>query len=182
MQFLRGTHLYLREVRVSDVNETYHRWLNDPEVTRWLETRYTPHSLDDIRAFVQRLDGSRDEVFLAICLLDQHRHIGNIKLGPINWIHRYGDISLLIGEKDCWGKGYAREAIQLICKFAFGTLNLRKVNAGCYATNIGSLRAFEKVGFRHEGTLKGQFQVDGKPIDHLLLGLLADERKDLMGP
>lgn len=177
MHFLRGVHVYLREVRLSDVNENYHRWLNDPEVTRFLEIRYTPHSLENIRTFVQRLDGNRDEVFMAICLDEEDRHIGNIKLGPINWVHRYGDISLLIGEKDCWGKGYAREAITLVCQFAFGTLNLRKVNAGCYAANLGSMRAFQKVGFHQEGTLRGQFQVDGKAVDHVLLGLLADEFK-----
>src|SRR3954447_25913603 len=100
MPFLTGPRLCLREVRRSDVNENYYHWLNDPEVTRYLETRYVPRSLENIRAFVEHLDGNRDEVFLAICLKDGDRHIGNIKLGPINWVHRYSDISLLIGEKD----------------------------------------------------------------------------------
>jgi ribosomal-protein-alanine N-acetyltransferase len=172
---LETDRLYLREVRVSDVNENYYRWLNDPEVIRFLETRYIPRSLENIRSFVERMDGRTDEVLLAICLRDKDRHIGNIKLGPINWIHGVADISLLIGEKDCWGKGYAPEAIALVCRHAFTTLNLRKVKAGCYAINLASKRAFEKIGFRVEGVLKGEVMIDRHPEDVFLLGLLATD-------
>jgi [ribosomal protein S5]-alanine N-acetyltransferase len=174
-QFLSGERIYLREVRQSDVDDNYYRWLNDPEVTQYLEIRYVPHSLENIRAYVTAMDGKTEEIFLAICLRESDRHIGNIKLGPINTIHGAADISLLIGEKDCWGQGYATEAIRLCCQFAFGVRNLRKVNAGVYASNLGSKRAFEKAGFREEGRLRGQSVVHGRPEDHVLLGMLADE-------
>jgi ribosomal-protein-alanine N-acetyltransferase len=173
--FLLSSRLYLREVRAEDVNDHYYRWMNDAEVTRYLETRYLPQSRDNILAYVKAMQGKADEIFLAICLRSDNRHIGNIKLGPLKWIHRYGDISLLIGEKDCWGKGYASEAIRLLCEYAFGTLNLRKVCAGAYADNIGSIRAFENVGFVREGALRGQFVVGGQAIDHVLLGLLVQD-------
>ena len=173
--FLTSKRIYLREVRAGDVNDNYYRWLNDPEVTRFLEIRYTPHSLEDIRGFVAAMDGKKDEIFLAICLRENDRHIGNIKLGPINPIHRFGDISLLIGAKDCWGKGYATEAIVSMCRFAFAVLNLRKVNAGAYAANTGSIRAFEKAGFSQEGRMKGQYLAGGVAMDQILLGLCAEE-------
>ena len=105
------------------------------------------------------------------------QHIGNIKLGPINWIHRFGDISLLIGEKDCWVKGYASEAIALITSFAFNVLNLHKLRAGCYSNNLGSARAFEKVGYIREGLLKKQWLQNGEFQDEILLGLCAEEWK-----
>jgi RimJ/RimL family protein N-acetyltransferase len=54
-------------------------------------------------------------------------------------------------------------------------LNLRKLKAGCYGTNLGSARAFEKVGFAREGCLRGQFLIAGEPVDHVLLGLLAED-------
>ena len=41
---LSGQRLYLRAVRLSDVDEAYHRWMNDPEVTRFLESRFRPHT------------------------------------------------------------------------------------------------------------------------------------------
>lgn len=174
-RFLEGKRIYLREVRPSDVNERYYRWMNDPEVTRFLEVRYAPNSLEQIRDFVAGKLGDRDNIFLAIVLKEGDRHIGNIKLGPIQWIHGLADIGLLIGEKDCWGKGYATEAIQLISDYAFNVLNLHKVAAGCYSSNEGSVRAFQKAGFVVEGIRKSQFYSNGTYVDDLLLGLVRPD-------
>jgi len=173
--FIEGGQIYLREVRTSDVGENYYRWLNDPEVNRYLETRYIPRSLQNIREFVERMDGNQDEIFLAICLKGDHRHVGNIKLGPINWIHRFGDVSLLIGEKSCWGKGAGTEAIRALTAFAFDVLNLNKLRAGCYEDNTASARAFMKAGFMQEGVLKRQWQADGRFQDELLFGLCRED-------
>ncbi len=175
--FITGEQIYLREVRLSDVNEDYRRWLNDPEVTRYLEIRYVPHSLEDIRKYVAAMDGNPEEIFLAVCLKKNGAHVGNIKLGPINRIHRFADISLVIGEKAVWGRGIATEAIRLLARFAFDVLNLHKLKAGCYADNKGSAKAFLKAGFVQEGILKNQWQVAGKYQDELLFGLCRGDGK-----
>jgi ribosomal-protein-alanine N-acetyltransferase len=177
-KFAQGTSIYLREVRESDVNENYYYWLNDPEINQFLETRYFPRSLENIRGFVKNMDGNSNEIFLAICDTTKDKHIGNIKLGPINWIHRYADISLLVGDKAYWGKGIATEAIRLVTEFAFYKLNLHKVKAGCYAQNIGSRKAFEKVGFVLEGELKKQWLLNGEFQDQLYLGLCVEDYKN----
>jgi RimJ/RimL family protein N-acetyltransferase len=173
--FITGQQIYLREVRLSDVNENYYRWLNDPEVTRYLETRYIPRSLENIRKYVEAMNGNPDEIFLAICLKKDDMHVGNIKLGPINWIHGFADISLVIGEKAVWGRGIAAEAIRLLSRFAFDVLNLHKLRSGCYEENKGSIKAFLKTGFAQEGALKKQWQVNGKFQDEILLGLCREE-------
>ena len=179
--FIEGERIYLREVRISDVNENYYRWMNDPDVNQYLETRYIPQSFENIKRYVENLDGQTNEIFLAICLKENNQHIGNIKLGPINWIHRFADISLVIGEKNYWGKGIATEAIRLVSDFAFKTINLRKLKAGCYALNIGSAKAFEKASFKKEGLIKGQWIVDNEPVDEILLGLSAtDSKKEVL--
>ncbi len=112
--FIEGDRLYLREVRPSDVNEAYYRWMNDSAVTQYTESRFYPNTMESLREYVARMTADRTNVFLAIVLKDGDRHIGNIKLGSINWIHRYADIGIIIGEKDCWGQGYATEAIRLL--------------------------------------------------------------------
>lgn len=176
-KFVEGTSVYLREVRESDVNENYYNWLNDPEINQFLETRYFPRSLDNIRGFVKNMDGNSNELFLAICDSATDKHIGNIKLGPINWTHRFAEISLLVGDKTYWGKGIATEAIRLVTELAFYRLNLHKVKAGCYAQNIGSRKAFEKVGFELEGVMKKQWIVNGEYQDQLYLGLCMEDYK-----
>lgn len=176
-RFIQGERIYLREVRPSDVNENYYRWMNDHEVTRYLESRFYPNSLEGLHGFVTRMLGDRDNVFLAIVLKEDDRHIGNIKLGPINWIHRFGDVGLLIGEKDCWRRGYATEAIRLVTDYAFRKLNLHRLTAGCYVANIGSAKAFLKAGWQQEGLRKSHFFCDGSYMDEILLGItrLYDE-------
>ena len=168
--FLEGERLYLRGVTPEDVTDAYVRWMNDPEVTRYLESRFFPHSKEGIRSFVESLQGDRDNAFFAIVLKEGDRHIGNIKLGPINWLHRLGEIGLMIGEKDTWGKGYAAEAIRLISDYAFRHLNLHKVTAGCYGSNQGSARAFERAGFKVEGLRPQHFFCEGEYVDFILLG------------
>ena len=155
--FIEGERIYLREVRPTDVNENYYRWMNDPEVTQHLESRFYPNSMESLGDYVAGKLRDRDNVFLAIVLKEGDRHIGNIKLGPINWIHRLADVGILIGEKDYWGKGYATEAIGLVVDYAFGTLNLHKLIAGCYDLNQGSVRAFQKAGFVVESLRKQHY-------------------------
>ncbi len=172
---LTGERIYLREVRRADVNERYYAWLNDPEVNQFLETRFVPQSLEQIADFVASKDGKVDEPFLAICLRESDEHIGNIKLGPINWRHRYADVSLFIGEKAHWGRGYATEAIALITRFAMQTLALNKLRASCYEENQGSAKAFEKCGWRQEGLLRQHFFSGGVPTNAIVLGVTADD-------
>ena len=115
----------------------------------------------------------RTSILLAIVIKSDQRHIGNIKLGSINWIHRLADMGILIGEKDCWGKGYATEAIRLVAGYAFEILNLHKLVAGVYSMNEGSSRAFLKAGFMREGAFKEHYFCEGRYVDSEMLGLLA---------
>jgi RimJ/RimL family protein N-acetyltransferase len=170
--FLSGPRLDLREVRPDDVTGGYYQWMNDPEVTHYLESRFFPNSVEGLRTYVAERHADRTNVFLALVVRDGARHIGNIKLGPIDWIHRRADIGILIGEKDCWGAGFATEAIRLVIEYAFLRLNLHKVTAGCYDPNVGSIRAFEKAGFVREGVRREHFYCDGRYLDLILLGLI----------
>jgi RimJ/RimL family protein N-acetyltransferase len=170
-----GTRLYLREIRLSDVNERYYRWMNDPEIIQYLESRFQPHSMESLADFVRRLDSKSDEPFFAVCTIDGDEHVGNIKLGPINWHHRRAEVGLIIGEKKYWGKGFATEAIDLVTQYAFENLGLNKLRAGCYEVNEGSARAFEKCGWQREGLLKHDVLIKGRPANSIMIGISAED-------
>jgi len=176
--FISGSRIYLREVRDSDVNETYYRWMNDSEIIQHLESRFAPTSMESLLEYVKNFQENKDNIFLAVVLNENHTHIGNIKIGPINWFHRLADIGIIIGEKNCWGSGYASEAISLLTDFAFNALNLHKLTAGCYEQNVGSLKAFQKAGFEIEGVRKQHCFSNGNYVDAILLGKINYAEKD----
>ena len=154
---LLGEKILLRPVTLEDVTEAYCDWLNDPEVNRYLETRFVVQTLASVRSYVATTIAAPDTIFLAIIEKATNRHIGNIKLGPVLLHHRRGELSFFIGEKGCWGKGYATEAVGLLTEYALDELSLVKVTAGCYSTNFGSKRVFEKLGYEIEAVLKKQY-------------------------
>jgi [ribosomal protein S5]-alanine N-acetyltransferase len=173
-----GARTHLRELEVDDVGEAYCRWLNDPEVNRYLESRYVVHTVHALREWVAAKRADPDNVLFGIMLNDGNVHIGNIKLGPVDRTYGTADIGLFIGEKAHWGRGYATEAIDLIARYAFDTLRLRKVTASCYSSNESSARAFEKVGFEREGLRRAQFLSEHGPEDQIMLGLLRPDLKN----
>jgi RimJ/RimL family protein N-acetyltransferase len=169
---IEGGALYLRELRVSDVNRNYRNWMRDPEVTQYLESRFENWTIKGLKDYVRKIRRDPDFIFLAIVLRDKNKHIGNIKIGPINRIHNYGDVGIIIGDRSCWRKGFATEAIKLAVDYSFSRLNLRKLTAGAYGGNIGSIKAFKKAGFSIEGRRKRHYSYGGKHVDSILMGII----------
>lgn len=170
---LTGRRLALRAVTEADVSARYRDWLNDPTVNRYLETRFETQTLESVAQYVRRTAADPAQYFWAIRVGENGAHIGNIKLGPVNPHHGTADVTLFIGEKDAWGRGYATEAIALVSECAFRELGLEKLRAGAYAENTGSIRAFEKCGFHREGLLRSHAAAEGRRTDIVLLGRLA---------
>ena len=174
---LEGSTVYLRKIVLFDVNANYYRWMNDPEVAQFLEVRHTRRSLKDLREYVASIIERKEDAFFAICLNETGRHIGNVKLGPINRDHRFAHIGFLIGEREFWKQGIATEVVNIVTRYAFETLKLHKVLAGCYANNLASLRVFKKTGFKKEGVQESQWLCDGKHIDGILLAKINPHDK-----
>ena len=145
--------------------------MNDSEVNKYLESRFTTHSIDSLKDFVNSMNNSENNVLFAIIDKSSDKHIGNIKLGNIHPVHKYADIGLIIGDKNCLGKGIGTKSIQLVTDYAFNKLNLRKVIAGVYEYNIGSIRAFEKCGFKRAYVKKDTYFFEGNYIDAIVFEL-----------
>lgn len=103
--------LFYRLLNPTDVTETYVRWLNDPDINQYLESRHSYHTLDSCQSFVAEMLTNKNQHLFGIFLKSNNTHIGNIKLGFIDPNHHTGQMGLLIGEKQQWGKGFATEAI-----------------------------------------------------------------------
>jgi len=171
---LLGNKIALRALTPDDVGEHYLSWINDSTVVQYTESRFRQHTIGDLEEYVTNSLEDSGAGIWAIWENSANRHIGNIKLGPVDWNHRFGDIGLIIGEMSAWGRGYATEVISLLCEYAFTELLLHKLTAGMYAENIGSRKSFERVGFKKEGVRRSQYLLNGVYTDLILLGCLRE--------
>lgn len=159
----------------SDVSSSYVSWLNNSVVNCYLESRFSTHTIESTRTFVEQCLIDPTTLFLGIRSLKfGHKHIGNIKLSPIDQDHKRGEVGILIGETEVWGKGIASQAISMLIEIAKKELGLRKLTAGCYASNLGSQKAFLKAGFHIECKRKAHVLLNGQPEDVFLMAYFID--------
>lgn len=170
--FLIGERVYLRPLDKASDLEKCLQWINDPEIRTFIKTR-VPIDRKQETAWFDR-DHS-DGIMLAVVLKQDNRFIGNHGLERINWLYRHATSGTIIGEKNCWGKGYGSEAKMLLLGHAFQTMNLHRVSTSVLATNARSLACQLKCGFRQEGIRRQQFFKNGEWVDEILLGVLREE-------
>lgn len=77
--------------------------------------------------------------------------------------------------RDCWGQGYAGEAVRAILSHGFGPLGLNRIEAMAFAENEASRRLLTKLGFRQEGYLRQHAWEKGRYWDDAIYALLAEE-------
>lgn len=172
---ITGQRIFLRQLAEENVSEDYLGWMQDPLVTRYLESRDQTQTLDTLRAFVRNLNSSPRDYLFGIFLVQGNEHIGNIKIGSIREPHRSADLGLIVGRRSAWGKGYGTEAIALATRHAFEQLGLNKLWAGMYAENLGSYCAFIKAGYREVGRFRQHILFNGRYIDSILVEKCRNE-------
>jgi len=77
--------------------------------------------------------------------------------------------------KPYWNRGYCSEAAAEVVRFALIDLRLRRVFARHFSGNPASGRVMQKIGMRHEGTLRQHAVKWGEVHDLEIYGLLAGE-------
>lgn len=151
MNSIETERLIIHKMNKKFISEEYLSWLNDIDVKKYLELpeKTTFQELTNYVEFAIK----ENFCFWAITLKRDNKHIGNIKIDPINNKHKYGEYGILIGNKQEWGKGYAKEASIAIVDYCFEELDLRKVNLGVVEDNYPAVKMYESIGFQVEGKL-----------------------------
>lgn len=157
--------VYLRELNENDVNKEYLSWFADNQVTEFLSARNL--TKQDVVDYMQH--GKETQLYFmhAICDVETNKHIGNLKIGPIDREHMTSDLVTLIGDVNFWGKGLATEAIELGNTLAFEKYNIRKLSGGICSDNIGSIKCYTRAGWIIEGTLKEHYVINNTLLDRV---------------
>ena len=135
------------------------RPLNEAEIGKWLEE-----------------EAKKQNAFrFAVRPLNGNDLLGVVELDGILWNHGCGWIAIGFGEREHWGKGYGGEAMRLLLDYAFGELNLHRVQLTVFAYNERAIALYEKLGFVREGVYREFMARDGVRYDMYLYGLLRRE-------
>jgi [ribosomal protein S5]-alanine N-acetyltransferase len=170
MKTYSSERIYLREILISDINETVMAWFQDEELMKYYSSSKTRITKEILLTSIEEGKKLGNLFTYGIFEQDTDVLIGTVKLGPISFIHKTSDLVTLIGNRNYLGKGLAVEAIKLGIELAFAEFDLRKLYGGMYLSNIPSIKAYTRAGWLIEGRLKGFYLVDGKNEDRLLVG------------
>lgn len=167
----------LKVLTESDVTPDYVAWLNDDQVNRYLDSRFTVHSKESVRSVVRHALESSSEVLMGIFMTEpRSQHVGNIKIYKINLNNATAEIGFLIGKPEFWAKGIATEAIDQLCVWAFQEIGLKKIIAGAHLDNLGSQKALVRAGFNPEATLRSHAVApDGSRTDVILFARFSEQ-------
>jgi RimJ/RimL family protein N-acetyltransferase len=127
-----------------------YRWSTDPFVAELSGGAPLEMSFGRFRdMFLQQLSSRNSDSEQLFAILDENDElIGRTGLFALDPSHRRAELGIVIGEPDNWGRGYGRDALQVLVDFGFRTLGLRTIVLYTYTENERARRAYESVGFQ----------------------------------
>ncbi len=172
---LHTTRLRLRPFEDSDADDLF-ALMRDAHVLRywdappWTDRARADRFITGCRQLAEDGSGARvvlerasDRAFLGWC------HV-------TDWNPTYRSVGIgYVLASAAWGQGYATEAARAVLGWAFGALDLNRVQSETDTRNLASARVLEKLGFQREGTLRQDCIVDGDVSDSWVYGLLRRE-------
>ncbi|MSP13999.1 MAG: N-acetyltransferase [Chloroflexi bacterium] len=156
--------------------EAFARWSQDPEYLRHLDTDFAQPFSGENWGDRERAPGGESRSFtFRLRSIKDDTLIGFVALHSIEWNNQSTLMAIGIGDPTYRGQGYGRDALQLILNYAFNELNLHRVGLDVNANNQVAIRAYESVGFRHEGAMRQALMRDGQRWDRLIMGILRPQ-------
>lgn len=166
--------IYLRAFEPDDY-KTSIVWRNDDQIWNMLGgTKYFVSEAYEKKWIEDTIFNSKD-IRLAVCLKDDDKYIGNVYITNIDMLNRTGTSHVLIGEKSCWGKGYAGEALRLLLDYAFNERGLHRITALVLESNTQSVKMFTKLGYKQEGILRQSIYKNGRFNNQIILSILNEK-------
>ncbi len=145
----------------------------DPELARPLTPAQVKKKYEEME---KEIDQSRSRFYFALRTTSEpERLLGFLEIPWVMWNQGVAGIRLGIGDPADRRKGYGRQALQLMLRYAFDELNLYRLVAQIPAYNRIAIRLFEGAGFVEEVRRREALHRAGQRWDALEFGLLREE-------
>ncbi|MFH1169625.1 MAG: GNAT family N-acetyltransferase [Chloroflexota bacterium] len=150
---INGTRVTLRPKRLTDARQDY-SWQTDLELTNLdaaplLTMSFGQYLLDYDSQLRHPLSSSRR---FAIETADG-KHIGNCTYYNINQKAGEAELGIMIGDRDCWNRGYGSDAVTALLKHIFLRTKLKRIYLKTLEWNARAQACFSKCGFTPCGRL-----------------------------
>ena len=155
MKGLKTDKIYLRALEPEDL-EFLFKWENSIDI--WQESNtLAPFSRFVIKEFIERSLSENvfevGQVRLMICSTQDNSVVGTADIFDIDPINSRAAVGLLI-DNSHRGKGYAKDALDLLCDYTSNTLLLNQLYVHIATDNSSCLNLFDRSDFEKCGTLK----------------------------
>lgn len=107
---------------------------------------------------------AEDDVLVGAC------NLNNVRRGVL----QAADIGYWVGLPHV-RRGYAKAAVRRVVAFAFGPLQLNRVEAATHPENAPSRALLLNVGFSPEGYARNYLKIDGQWRDHLKFAIVRGD-------
>lgn len=154
------------------LSSRYVGWLNDKNTMRFSEQRHVAHDLESCKAYMRSFKGTPNHFWALL-----HRgkgHVGNMN-AYVDFRNHVADVGILIGETWARGCGLGKEAWLGVAKWLLFKAGMRKVTAGCMASNTAMVHLMERSGMRQDGVRRRHLILDGKAVDVVHYAFFLDE-------
>tara|TARA_A100001011_G_scaffold399875_1_gene510712 strand:+ start:2877 stop:3431 length:555 start_codon:yes stop_codon:yes gene_type:complete len=159
---IQGSTILLNPFSKEFVSKDYLNWMNDAETTRFIQKAKNNTSIDELYSFANEMINSEKDYFFAIFLKKNQLHIGNVRLGPIDFNLMKSNFGIMIGNKEFRGCGVGVEVLELIKDFSFNHLKLEQLIFPAVEEYTAAMRLYEKTGFTLNNKVKKTLNKNGK--------------------
>ena len=165
--------LVLRAIEPEDIDILY-RHENDRDV--WLVSGTTaPYSRYVLKKYIENSFADiYDTKQLRLIIEQDGRAIGAVDIFDFDAHNSHAGVGIIIFDSSDRGKGYAKEAIELLKTYCFKTLSLNQIYCNVTMDNSASLGLFQSLGFENVGVRKAWMRINDAYIDVAFLQLLKN--------
>jgi RimJ/RimL family protein N-acetyltransferase len=175
---LAGKFVRLSAFDPGEMSKAFARWNLNSEYVRLLNSSARP--MQSVKSNSKWMEKEAEEIsaanyYFSIRTLAEDKLLGELGLDVVNWPGRDAFVGLGIGETEYWSKGYGTDVMNILLRFAFTEINLRRVTLTVFEYNPRAIRSYEKAGFRHEGHLRNFLNREGRRWNEIYMGILREE-------
>ncbi len=172
---LEGARVVLAPFAERHITGAYLKWLRNAEVNRFLIKAASDITNESITAFCRTMINSPIDYFFAILVKQndkpRERHIGNVRLGPVDEVESVAGFGIMIGDTAFQGRGFAIETVNLIKAFGFDELGLGRFSFPVVREHEAAIRLYQRCGFELMGSWSKPIEKAGRRFDAVEMSL-----------